>query len=41
MYIAAKYAQTVKEGVRSIGTGNDEISGDTQSVVSIQVEVRF
>lgn len=41
MYIAAKYAQTVKEGVTSIGTGNDEISGDSQSVVSMQVEIRF
>ncbi len=41
MYIAGKYAQTVKEGVKSIGTGNDEISGDSQSVVSMQLEVRF
>jgi DNA uptake protein ComE-like DNA-binding protein len=41
MYVAAKYAQTVKEGVKSIGTGNDEISGDSQSIVSIQLEVRF
>ena len=41
MYIAAKYAQTVKEGVRSIGTGNDEINGDSQSTMSMQVEVRF
>jgi hypothetical protein len=41
IYIAAKYAQTVKDGVTSIGTGNDETSGDTQSVVSMQVEVRF
>jgi hypothetical protein len=41
MYVAAKYAQTVKEGVRSIGTGNDEISGDTHSLVSMQLEVRF
>ena len=41
MYIAAKYAQTVKEGVRSIGTGYDEIKGDSQSVVSMQIEIRF
>jgi len=38
---AAKYAQTVKEGVKSIGTGNDEISGDSQSVMSAQVDVQF
>jgi hypothetical protein len=41
MYIAAKYAQTMKEGVKSMGTGLDEISGDSQSVLSVQVEVRF
>jgi DNA uptake protein ComE-like DNA-binding protein len=41
MDIAARYAQTVKEGVRSIGTGNDEIRGDTQSLVSMQLELRF
>lgn len=41
MYIATKYSQTVKEGVKSIGTGLDEISGDSQSIVSMQVEVRF
>ncbi|MCX6120989.1 MAG: helix-hairpin-helix domain-containing protein [Ignavibacteriales bacterium] len=41
MDIAAKYAQTVKEGIKSIGTGLDEISGDSQSVVSMQIEVRF
>jgi DNA uptake protein ComE-like DNA-binding protein len=38
---AAKYVQTVKEGVRSMGTGNDEIQGNSQSGVSMQVEVRF
>ncbi|MGD1046330.1 MAG: helix-hairpin-helix domain-containing protein [Bacteroidota bacterium] len=41
MYLAAKYAQTVKDGVKSIGTGLDEISGDSQSMMSMQVEVRF
>ena len=39
--IAVKYAQTVKDGVKSIGTGLDEISGDSQSIMSMQVEVRF
>ena len=41
MYISAKYVQTIKDGVKSIGTGNDEISGDSQSVVSLQVEIRL
>ena len=41
MDVAARYAQTIKEGVRSIGTGNDEIRGDTQSLVSMQLEIRF
>jgi len=41
MYIAAKFVQTVKDGIRSTGAGNDEISGDSQSVLSAQVEVRF
>jgi DNA uptake protein ComE-like DNA-binding protein len=39
--IAVKYAQTVKDGVKSMGTGNDEINGDSQSIMSMQVEVRF
>ena len=38
---AVKYAQTVKDGVKSMGTGNDEINGDSQSTMSMQVEVRF
>ncbi len=39
--IAVKYAQTVKDGVKSMGTGNDEINGDSQSIISMQVEVRL
>ncbi len=41
MYIAAKYAQTVMENVKSIGTGNDEINGNSQSFVNMEVEVQF
>jgi hypothetical protein len=41
MYVAAKYAQTVKDGVTSMGSGNDETIGDTQSVLSLQIDVRF
>jgi hypothetical protein len=39
--IAAKYVLTVKEGVKSIGTGLDEITGNNQSVVTTQVEIRY
>jgi Helix-hairpin-helix motif len=39
--LAAKYAQTIKDGIKFLGTGLDEISGDSQSVVSIQIEARF
>ena len=39
--LAAKYVQTVKEGVTSMGAGNDEIQGNSQGAVSMQVEVRF
>ncbi|RPI03570.1 MAG: helix-hairpin-helix domain-containing protein [Ignavibacteriae bacterium] len=41
LYIAGKFAQTVKDGVKSIGTGSDEVNGGSQSVLSMQVEVRF
>jgi DNA uptake protein ComE-like DNA-binding protein len=41
MNLALKYAQTVKDGVKSIGSGLDEINGDCQSVISLQGEVRF
>lgn len=39
--ISAKYSQTVKEGVTSIGSGLDEIQGDTESQLSFQLDVRF
>jgi hypothetical protein len=41
LYLSAKYSQTVKEGISSIGSGLDEIQGDTQSRVSVQVDVRL
>jgi hypothetical protein len=41
MYVSAKVAQTFKEGVKYIGTGLDEILGNSQSNVGIQIEVRF
>jgi hypothetical protein len=39
--LSAKYSQTVKEGISSIGSGLDEIQGDTQSRVSLQIDVRL
>jgi hypothetical protein len=41
IYVAVKYAQTIKEGVKSLGSGLDEISGNSQNSVSGQIEVRF
>ncbi len=39
--IEAKYSQTIKDGVTSVGSGLDEIEGHTQSLLSMQLEVRF
>jgi hypothetical protein len=39
--IAAKYSQTIKDGIKSIGSGLDEIEGNTQSLLSVQLDVRF
>ena len=39
--VAAKYSQTIKDGVTSIGSGLDEIEGHTQSLLSIELDVRF
>jgi hypothetical protein len=39
--MAAKFSQTIKDGVHSIGSGLDEIEGHTQSLLSIQLDVRF
>jgi hypothetical protein len=39
--ISAKYSQTIKDNVLSIGSGLDEIEGHTQSLLSMQLDVRF
>jgi hypothetical protein len=39
--ISAKYSQTIKDGVKSLGSGLDEIEGNTQSLLSMQLDVRF
>jgi hypothetical protein len=38
---AIKYSQMIKEGVSSLGSGLDEIEGDTQSIISMQIDVQF
>ncbi len=39
--IAAKYSQTIKDGIKSIGSGLDEIEGNTQTLLSLYLHVRF
>jgi hypothetical protein len=39
--IAARYAETHKEGVRSMGTGLMEIGGDTDNTLGVQLDVRL
>jgi len=39
--MGVKYSQTIKEGIKSISSGLDEIEGDTQSMLSLQIYVRF
>jgi hypothetical protein len=39
--ISAKYSETQKDGVKSIGSGLTEIPGDLDNRVSVQVEVKF
>ncbi|MBI2619941.1 MAG: helix-hairpin-helix domain-containing protein [Ignavibacteriales bacterium] len=39
--VSFKYAATRKEGVKSLGSGLDEVSGDLQNRISLQTDVRF
>jgi len=39
--IGLKYSQTIKDDVTSLGSGLDEIKGHTQSLLAMQVDVRF
>ncbi len=39
--IGVKYSQTIKDGVTSVGSGLDEIEGNTQSLLTMQLDVRF
>jgi hypothetical protein len=41
MELSAKYAETIFEGAKSIGSGNDEIIGDLKNRFSLQLEFKF
>jgi hypothetical protein len=39
--LSAKYAETITEGAKSTGSGNDEILGDLKNRFSLQLEIKF
>ncbi|MCX7878617.1 MAG: hypothetical protein N2510_08275, partial [Ignavibacteria bacterium] len=39
--LSAKYSETVIEGAKSIGSGNDEIEGDLRNRLALQIELKF
>ncbi|MBL8016771.1 MAG: helix-hairpin-helix domain-containing protein [Ignavibacteria bacterium] len=39
--LSAKYAETVIEGAKSIGSGNDEVMGDLKNRFTLQLELKF
>ncbi len=39
--LSMKYSRTIQDGVKSIGSGYDEIQGDTQGKMSLQLDVRL
>lgn len=39
--ISAKFSETIRDGVKTIGSGYDEIQGDTQSQFSMQIDVKL
>lgn len=41
MVIAAKYSETFLDGVKSIGSGNDKITGDINNRISVGFEIGF
>lgn len=38
---SAKYSETIYEGAKSIGSGNDEVLGDLKNRFSFQLEIKF
>lgn len=41
LQLSARYSRTVKEGIRSLGSGNDEVLGDAQGRFGVQLDVRL
>jgi hypothetical protein len=39
--LSAKYAETITEGAKSTGSGNDEVLGDLKNRFSLQLEIKF
>lgn len=39
--LSAKYAETIIEGAKSTGSGNDEIMGDLKNRFSLQLDIKF
>lgn len=39
--LSAKYAETIIEGAKSTGSGNDEVQGDLKNRFSLQLELKF
>lgn len=39
--LSAKYAETIYEGAKSTGSGNDEVLGDLKNRFSLQLELKF
>ena len=41
LQLSAKYAETIIEGAKSTGSGNDEIIGDLKNRFSLQLDIKF
>ncbi len=39
--LSAKYSETITEGAKSTGSGNDEVLGDLKNRFSLQLEIKF
>ncbi|MFC2092371.1 hypothetical protein ACFLSV_00585 [Bacteroidota bacterium] len=39
--VSGKYAETYKDGVKTMGSGNDEIEGDINNRLNLGIEILF
>jgi hypothetical protein len=39
--LRAKWSRTIHDGATSIGSGNDEVAGDTQGIATMQLDARL